>query len=145
MKYNTQFNIHLRPHGKQAPVICCGFNNQTNTLILSDDVQLFFDIDLPNGSNKFVLEFTNKTNDTPDMAVEIVAVTFEGMTLDRFKWASQYYPKYPEPWASEQTDTLPEFHTSATYLGWNGRWELEFGTPIFTWIHRLENLGWIYS
>ena len=54
MKYNTQFNIHLRPHGKQAPVICCGFNNQTNTLILSDDVQLFFDIDLPNGSNKFV-------------------------------------------------------------------------------------------
>jgi len=145
MKYNTQFNIHLRPHGKQAPIICCGVNNQTNMLILSDDVQLSFDIDLPNGSNKFILEFANKTNDTLDMAVEIVAVTFEGMTLDRFKWSSRYYPVYPEPWASEQTDALPEFHSSATYLGWNGRWELEFETPIFTWIHRLENLGWIYS
>ena len=92
-----------------------------------------------------ILEFANKTNNTADMAVEIVAVAIEGMTLDRFKWSSRYYPVYPEPWASEQTDPLPEFHPSATYLGWNGRWELEFATPIFTWIHRLENLGWIYS
>ena len=32
-----------------------------------------------------------------------------------------------------------------TYLGWNGRWVLEFETPVFTWIHRLEDLGWLYS
>ena len=145
MKYNTQFNIHLKPHGKTAPVINYGINYPTDILILSDDVQLAFNIDLPKGNNKIILEFANKTNNTADMAVEIVAVAFEGMTLDRFKWSSRYYPVYPEPWASEQTDPLPEFQPSATYLGWNGRWELEFATPIFTWIHRLENLGWIYS
>jgi hypothetical protein len=30
-------------------------------------------------------------------------------------------------------------------MGWNGRWELNFRVPIFTWIHQLENLGWIYA
>lgn len=69
---------------------------------------------------------------------------FEGMSLDRFKWAGVYFPVYPEPWASTQID-LPKFHKSATYLGWNGQWELEFSVPIFTWIHKLENLGWIYD
>jgi hypothetical protein len=145
MKYNTQFSIHIKPHGETAPVIHYGVNAVTDTLMLFNDVALTFDVDLLPGANKFILEFTNKTNATPDMAVEIVAVSFEGMTLDRFKWSSRYYPTYPEPWASEQTDSLPKVHHSATYLGWNGRWELEFSTPVFTWIHRLENLGWIYS
>lgn len=44
-----------------------------------------------------------------------------------------------------QTETLPKFQTNATYLGWNGLWVLEFELPIFTWIHKLENLGWIYD
>jgi len=146
MIYNTQFSIHLRPHGTTPPKICYGINDVTgNTLVLTNDTVLEFDQDLAVGQHRFILEFANKTNDTPDMAVEIVAVTVEGMTTDRFKWAGVYYPDYPEPWASEQTELLPESHKGATYLGWNGQWELEFSVPIFTWIHKLENLGWIYA
>jgi len=146
MKYSTRFSIHLRPHGVVSPQIRCGINNlSTHTLVLNNDAELAYDLELPIGQHKFMLEFANKTNATPDMAVEIVSVEFEGMTLDRFRWSGVYYPDYPEPWASEQTDPLPKFHTSATYLGWNGRWELAFETPIFTWIHQLENLGWIYD
>ena len=77
------------------------------------------------------------------MAVEIESVTVEGITVDRFKWAGIYTPNYPEPWASTQTNLQPTLQ-SATYLGWNGRWELPFSVPIFTWIHQTENLGWIY-
>lgn len=106
---------------------------------------LQFDLDLDQGPQVLFIEMYNKTNDTPDMALEIESVTFEGMTLDRFKWNSKYYPNYPEPWASEQSEQLAECHSSATYLGWNGRWELHFDSPIFTWIHKLENLGWIYD
>lgn len=145
MTYSTRFSIHLRPHGASAPQIRCGVNDlDENTIILNDDIRLDYDLDLPVGVHRFILEFANKTNSTPDMAVEIVNVEFEGMSLDRFKWAGVYFPDYPEPWASTQTN-LPKFHNSATYLGWNGQWELEFSVPIFTWIHRLENLGWIYD
>lgn len=146
MKYNTEFSILLKPHGKIKPVITYGFDgiSECNLLELKTDTTLNFNLDLVIGPKIFYIIFENKTNETPDMAVEIVSVTFEGMTLDRFKWSNKYYPNYPEPWASEQTAPLPKYQSSSTYLGWNGRWELEFEIPIFTWIHRLENLGWIY-
>lgn len=147
MKYNTEFKINLRPHGASSPQIRYSVNDDLSeiNLILTKPMQICVNLDLSIGSNIFTLDFYNKTNETPDMAVEIESVTVEGMTLDRFKWNSRYYPNYPEPWASEQTEILPEFQISATYLGWNGKWKFYFDVPIFMWIHKLENLGWIYS
>lgn len=147
MKYNTAFNIRLVPHGRVPPQIKYGLNGNTvsTALELSVPMTLSFNLDLDVGPQVLTIEMYNKTNDTPDTALEIESVTFEGMTLDRFKWSSRYYPTYPEPWASEQIQPLPEYQSSATYMGWNGRWELHFDTPIFTWIHKLENLGWIYD
>jgi hypothetical protein len=147
MKYNTEFSIQLIPHGVVNPIISYGLRdgNKFDLMVLEKPTTLHFNIDLESGPKVFYILFKNKTNETPDMAVEIESVTFEGMTLDRFKWSNKYYPNYPEPWASEQIDPLPKFHQSATYLGWNGCWELEFEVPIFTWIHRLENLGWVYN
>lgn len=145
MTYNTQFSIQLKPHGTVPPQIKYGVNGQVaNTALeISEPMSLSFNLDLDTGPQVVTIEFYNKTNHTPDMAVEIESVTFEGMTLDRFKWANKYYPDYPEPWASTQTDLAPVVE-SATFLGWNGKWELHFNTPIFTWIHQTENLGWIY-
>ena len=145
MLYNTDFSINLRPHG--TPQINYGINNNvaSSGLEITTPITLKFNLDLDAGPHKLFIDFYNKTNNNPECALEIESVEFEGMTLDRFKWSSRYYPQYPEPWASEQTEPLPKFHDSATYLGWNGRWELYFETPIFTWIHRLENLGWIYT
>ena len=145
-QFNTDFVITVKPHGEITPMIRCGLNELDSEYIkLTKETLLHFNVDLNRGSQKFLIEFNNKTNNTPDMAVEIVSVTFEGMTFDRFKWASKYYPDYPEPWASEQRDPLALYHNSCTYLGWNGIWVLEFETPIFTWIHQLEHLGWIYD
>lgn len=147
MKYNTEFNVRLVPHGTVSPQIKYGFNGDvaTTALELNVPMTLSFNLDLDAGPQVLTIEMYNKTNDTPDTALEIESVTFEGMTLDRFKWNSKYYPNYPEPWASEQKEPLPEYQSSATYMGWNGRWELYFDAPIFTWIHKLENLGWIYD
>jgi len=143
--YSVQFAVTLVPHGTVKPVISYGLEQVIDTVELSDTIALTFDLSLSTGPATFFIEFCNKTDNTPDMAVEIQSVTFEGMTLDRFKWASRYYPLYPEPWASQQVNPLPEFQSSATYMGWNGRWELNFEVPIFTWIHQLEALGWIYA
>lgn len=147
MKYNTEFSINLKPHGTTSPQMRYGLNGNVASTGLEINVPmtLHFNLDFEQGPQVLTIEMYNKTNETPDTALEIESVTFEGMTVDRFKWSSRYYPTYPEPWASEQTAPLPEFHNGTTYLGWNGRWELHFDTPIFTWIHKLENLGWIYD
>lgn len=143
--YNTKISLTLTPKGTVHPSIRYGIDHVTMPVTqLIDTVTLDFDIDLSPGPHKLILFFENKTDETQDQAVIIESVSVEDMTLDRFKWAGKYYPVYPEPWASQQTEPLPVVRESATYLGWNGRWELEFTVPIFTWIHRLENLGWIY-
>jgi hypothetical protein len=127
-------------------MITCKINDLViDSILLDKESRLYFSLDLIRGNNKFEINFMNKTDDIPDMAVEILEVGIENIVVDRFKWASKYYPVYPEPWASQQVDSLPEFQSSATYMGWNGRWELNFEVPIFTWIHQLENLGWIYA
>jgi hypothetical protein len=144
-KYNTEFQIQLRTHGTTPVHIRYGLGVTDSELIISGSDFLKLSYDLSAGAQEFILDFHNKTDSDPDQALEIVSVSFEGFTLDRFRWNSRYYPVYPEPWASEQTEPLPEYQSSATYLGWNGRWILYFDVPVFTWIHKLENLGWIYD
>jgi len=144
VKFNTEITVKLYGHGTVKPKVTYGIDNRViGTIDLDEDI-LFFNENLDKGAHVLFLEFYNKTNDTPDMAVEILSVLYEGYKLDRIKWANKYYPTYPQPWASQQKQPLPKFQTSATYLGWNGRIEFEFETPIYAWIHRLENLGWIY-
>ena len=144
-KYNTEFEINLCGHGNTKPHIRYGLELPNSELVITDREIIQLNYDLTPGTHKFVIDFDNKTDSDPDMALEIESVSFEGFELERFRWSSRYYPIYPEPWASEQIDPLPEYQTSATYLGWNGRWILYFETPVFSWIHRLENLGWIYD
>jgi hypothetical protein len=84
------------------------------------------------------------TTETEDQAIEISAVTVEGITADRFIWRGVYTPQYPEPWASQQAELPPEI-TNTTYLGFNGVWRLRFSVPVFRWIHEVEHLGWIYD
>lgn len=81
-------------------------------------------------------------------AIVIEKVSFFGIEDPRFAWAGQYEPVYPEPWATEQLDqgiVLQSKLCPHTYLGWPGKWTLTFDVPVFTWIHNLQNLGWIYT
>lgn len=87
------------------------------------------------------------TTSSKDQAVIIKSLSFENIESDRFVWHANYIPQYPEPWASEQkaqSIILEPVIQNTRYLGWNGIWKLDFQLPIFTWIHRLENLGWLY-
>jgi len=89
--------------------------------------------------------FMNKPPLDPDMAVVIDQVEFFGISDPRFVWAGVYTPSYPEPWYSEQDPPPPAQLRHQNYLGWNGRWRLDFSVPVFTWMHQTLNLGWIYS
>lgn len=100
-----------------------------------------------------VVEFLNKQDsDTVpehnlDKAVVISDVSFFGISDPRFVWAGVYEPMYPELWATEQQSrgvVLRKQLTNQSYMGWNGKWALTFDVPVFTWMHNVQNLGWIY-
>lgn len=118
----------------------------TETRVFSHDCQL-----LPTKSTITVSLSNKRDKDTSkdnDKAIVIKSVEFNGISSEKLLWQGRYRPIYPEPWASQQRQQGQELQPELpahTYLGWNGTWVLEFDVPVFTWIHRVENLGWIYD
>jgi hypothetical protein len=91
------------------------------------------------GPKKLIIEHYDKANADPSTALIIEQIKFNEITSLRFVWEGSYQPNYPPHLKDE-----PKVITS-NYLGWNGFWTLEFTLPIYTWIHKIENLGWIYD
>jgi hypothetical protein len=98
------------------------------------------------------IEFNNKidadTVDDKDKAVIIDSIVLNGIASPKFVWAGLYQPLYPAIWHQQQCDqgtTPAEILQYHNYLGWNGKWRLDIAIPVFTWIHQVENLGWIYD
>ena len=147
MNYQFDMSIGLIPHNN--PMIKLMLNdNLIFEGILKTDQVFHISTELSVGQHHLTLEYTGKTNKVSDQAIEIDYIDFEGIKADRFVWAGEYTPDYPEPWVSEQRAAgikLPIKRRNIKYLGWNGIWRLDFDMPIFTWIHQFENLGWIYN
>jgi hypothetical protein len=94
------------------------------------------------------IELVGKSDSDPHQAVQIKQLAFYEIEDPRFIWLGEYLPNYPEPWATQQQEQgqiLPLVLTNTDYLGWNGVWRLQFDVPVFTWIHQVQNLGWIYE
>ena len=148
--HRTKIGITLKPHHcNKWPLMSVGLDDFVLFKTRLDSTKTYaIDHPLDLGEHVFWVKMEGKTNadttETADQALEIAAVTIEGITADRFIWRGVYTPEYPEPWASQQLDLLPEI-TNTTYLGWNGVWRLRFSVPVFRWIHEVEHLGWIYD
>ena len=99
------------------------------------------------GSSWVSVEMTNKTDqdcvpsEGLDKAVIIRDVRLNGICDPRFVWQGLYTPHYPDHMQHNNPGKVLQYHN---YLGWNGPWTLHFELPIFTWIHKIRNLGWIY-
>jgi hypothetical protein len=152
--YHLRCNLQLRPiYHSEAPEIVVTFNN--NIVYyggLTSILQLNIDEQIPADNYQLSVEFTNKkiidTINGLDKAVIVHSITFNKISSPKFVWNGIYEPNYPEPWSTEQKSqgvVLKPQLTNHNYLGWNGKWTLTFSMPIFTWIHQVENLGWIYD
>jgi hypothetical protein len=154
ISYPVELDIHLRSiWHNDPPEINIGINNDIQPIILSDDRTFHYEFTADNLSTLSV-ELLNKidTDTVPnkglDKAVIIESVSFFRISDPKFVWAGVYEPKYPEPWATEQRDrgvALKQHLSPHTYLCWNGKWTLTFDVPVFTWIHKIQDLGWIYD
>jgi hypothetical protein len=149
--YPVKLDIHLRSvWHDNPPKINIGINNDIQQITLLGDQTFHYEFTADNRST-LTVELLNKTDaDTVpdkglDKAVVIESVSFFGITDPKFAWAGVYEPIYPEPWYSEQTVKPTPLLKNHTYLSWNGKWTLTFDLPVFTWIHRVQDLGWIYG
>lgn len=100
------------------------------------------------GLHALEIELLHKPDHDPDQALKIKNLVLGDVHSPRFIWQGVYTPRYPEPWAAQQRQNgiqLEHCLRNTDYLGWNGVWRLEFTIPIFTWIHQIEGLGWIYD
>jgi hypothetical protein len=126
--------------------------NHTPIKILPVDGNITLQLQTPpQAAGKCVVSLTFLNKDysefekyNKDMAVMINQVTVQDYHYD-FSKHSVYLPDYPEPWAQQQKDQgnvlLPEVHSN--YMGWNGEWQLNLEMPVYRWIHKTVDLGWL--
>jgi hypothetical protein len=142
MTYPVKISVTLRPIGR--PNIRVGVNSNVFPVSLDRTDTIHFDLVCGNPGT-LTVELVDKVDQE---AVVIDSVSFFGIQDPKFAWAGVYTPVYPEPWATQQQDqgvVLKQHLSPHTYLGWPGKWTLTFDMPVFTWIHRVQNLGWIYG
>ena len=135
-EYPVRIKICLRPIGQ--PWVKIGLDNDLITKQLVTVTDFEYEVDAAD-SVLLTVEHFDKNDMDPDTAVEIVSVSFFGITDPQFAWAGIYTPSYPPHWPG------PKELPGQTYLGWNGVWKLEFSVPVFSWMHQTLNLGWLYQ
>jgi len=153
MLFNVNCCVTLIPvWHKDPPEIMIGVNDDLKPATLEFDRNFVFDYQ-SQGLQKLQIKLLNKTDsDTVldqglDKAVIVKQISFFGIRDQKFIWKSQYRPQYSLLWYQQQCELgqqPQEILTSTDRLSWNGEWWLEFDLPVFTWIHRVQDLGWIY-
>lgn len=141
-EYPVSIKLKLSPVGN--PWVRVGLDDYKQEKQLETLTTFEWDVDAIDQVCLTVELFDKKDND-PTTAVEIVSIEFFGISDPKFAWAGVYRPNYPEPWISEQNPRPDSELQGQTYLGWNGVYSLTFDVPVFTWIHKTLNLGWIYQ
>ena len=136
-EYPVKIKLTLEP--VQQPWVTVKVGNHQVTQQLT--VQTDFDFEF-SAVDQAVLtvEHHDKLDHDVSTAVVIQCIEFYGISDPRFIWAGQYYPRYPDHYP-DQTPCRP----GQGYLGWNGVYVLEFQVPVFSWIHQIKNLGWLYQ
>lgn len=146
--YLVKGSVTLEPViANQSPQVTVAVPDQAVTLRLDETVRIPFTF-TASDRGWIQIDFINKdyaeTAAGRDMAVIVREIEFFNVSDPRFVWQGVYRPCYPEPWLSQQpVAPEPELRLH-DYLGWNGTWRLDFDLPVFTWMHQVLGLGWIY-
>jgi hypothetical protein len=139
----VQLELTLEP--VQQPWVQVALNGIQRHQQLTQTTTFVFEFETDLRQLQLAVTHTNKLPTDPSTAVIVKQLSFFGISDPKFIWRAQYRPEYPEPWRSQQ-QPLPEATlTNTNYLGWNGTWTLDFEVPVFTWMHKIQNLGWIYD
>jgi hypothetical protein len=136
-EYPVKMTVTLEP--VQSPHITITVDKIVYKQQLSTTTSFNFDFVAANQAS-LVLEHHSKSDQDPDTAVIIQRIEFYGISDPRFIWAGTYYPVYPSHYPDQKSS-----RPGQDYLGWNGTYVLEFRVPVFSWIHQIQDMGWLYQ
>lgn len=137
IEYPVKLKLTLEP--VQHPWVTVKIDQHSTTQQLQTTTDFEFEFSATDQAI-LTVEHYNKSDQDADTAVVIKHIEFYGISDPRFVWAGMYYPQYPKHY-SDQVPCLP----GQGYLGWNGVYVLKFQVPVFTWIHHIQSLGWLYQ
>ena len=151
-----KFDLQLRANfWNNNPSVVIKLNNKTvetlNNFVNKQKTNISFDVELEHGEHQLVIERMNKsTKDTviedskivKDSTVDIIDVIIDNISIDPLLDHANFFPKYPEPWLSQQKQIGKEPPVSYNYcrtLHHNGEWKLDFANPVHIWF--LQNIN----
>ena len=141
---NTKIEVLLSQKSNgRYPTCYVMANDMTQSHTIDCPIWVQFDLDLEKNSViNFSIEHYGKTDveykDDQDTAVIIEEIRLNGISRPEFVWKGKFYPTYPI-WEQDQGSI------DTGYLGFNGTWKCQFTVPIYTWIHKTLDFGWIYD
>ena len=136
--YPVDIEILLKPVGQPRCRITVDDQRQDLTVKQDTWVKMFCQ---GHGRARLSIEHYDKLDSDPSTALIVEQIKFNELTSPRFVYQGIYTPRYPKHLLDSHKDqTLQQ-----NYLSWNGVWRLDFTLPIYTWIHKVESLGWIYD
>jgi hypothetical protein len=145
--YQVDLSVSIKPIWfNKPPTIRISLNGNIEDIVLEKETWFNYTYKSVSATNVLQIEFYGKTDKDSDMdngkdtAIIIDQVKFNGISSPKIAWSGIYTPDYPLDYPASASTLSP-----CTYLGWNGTWILEFTVPVFTWIHQIEGLGWIYD
>jgi len=135
--YPVEVNILLKPVG--VPRCRIRIGDQHRELTIDQESWVTFNIQ---GCGTVLLEIEHYGKAELDSATALIIeeIKFNGISSPKFVYQGIYYPTYPKH-LLDSDSVVPH----QTYLSWNGTWRLEFTLPIYTWIHKTLDLGWVYD
>lgn len=144
--YATHENVKLSlmfsvEYTSTPPILEIKNNHRTvvPAVAVETNRQFTFDLVLPNNtcqSGTLEIIRTNFDGENHQM-LTLDKIYLDDINLHKICYQAKYYPVYPEPWMSEQMamgKQWPEYLSGALSWGWNGRWVLDYETPIYTWL-----------
>jgi len=132
---DTRISVLLKPIGNPRCRIMLG--DQIQDLTLDKDIWVEL---ICSTSATLKIEHYGKDDLDPTTALLIDEIKFNGLSSHKFVYQGTYHPSYP-PHLIDNDKVLHH----KNYLSWNGVWTLDFTLPIYTWIHKTLDLGWIYD
>ena len=135
--YTVEIRVLLKPVG--SPKCLITLDDQRRDLVVDKEQWLTINFQ-GRGSNILEIEHYGKDASDPTTALIIDQVQFNEISSPKFVYQGTYYPNYPK----HLLGSASVLHHQP-YLSWNGVWQLEFTLPIYTWIHKTLDLGWIYD
>jgi len=111
-----------------------------------------FDAELDDGEHQLIIERQNKTTkDTllknskiiKDSTINILDIVIDEISIEPLLDHANFFPKYAEPWLSQQKQIGKEPPASYNYcrtLHHNGEWKLDFAKPVHIWFFQNINV-----